>query len=116
MLRYLPPWIKGSSLTGTNNRKTGQASGTESSFLVPRSSGGAGRLGLDRDIDFGTWLELYLLPIIVHQPIGNANFFVQIIGSLNGDLSLFWFSGPWLRMNHLLDSPWKLCSCLTFGL
>ena len=32
-------------------------------------------LGFDGDIDCGAQLEFHILPAVVHQPIGNSNFF-----------------------------------------
>ena len=66
---------------------------TNSSGLVLGASLSAlGGFGFDGDIDFGALLELHVLPAIVHQPIGNSDFLVQVIGALNRNLSLLGLS------------------------
>jgi len=68
----------------------------------------------DFDFDLGSLFELYFFPIRVGETVRNTDLSIEVIGSLDGDLSLFRFAGTGMRMNYLFDSPWERSTCLGY--
>lgn len=56
---------------------------------------------------FRAFLEFHLPAVLVFEDIFDANFTIQVVRALNGNLSLFrllWMD----RLDQFLDSPWFL--------
>ena len=51
-----------------------------------------GGLGFNFHVYFSSGLELHFLPIVIHKLVGNPNFLVQVVCSLDGDLGFLRFS------------------------
>jgi len=69
------------------------------------------RISLDLNLDLGSLFELHLAPLIVGQIIRDANFAIQMIRTLNGDLCFFAFSGIRMRGYNLFDYAWERGRC-----
>src|ERR1700676_3037404 len=70
-------------------------------FCVFGHDGGIG-VGFDGDIDFGAGLELHFFAVFIFQFVFNPDFFIEMIGAFDADLSLFRFLGKG-RLNDLLN-------------
>ena len=60
----------------------------------------------DFDFDLGSLFELYFFPIRVGETVRNTDLSIEVICSLDSDLSFFRFTGTGMRMNYLFDLAW----------
>ena len=72
------------------------------------------RVGLNCDVDLRAFLQLDFVAVIVDQPIGNTNFAIQMVSTLDGDLRLFRLVALGMRFDDLLYFSWKRSSCFGF--
>jgi hypothetical protein len=69
------------------------------------------RVGLDLYFDLGSLLELNFLPMGVGETVGNPNLAIEMIGTLDRDLSLFWFTGSRMSVYYLFHFTWECGTC-----
>jgi len=66
----------------------------------------------DFDFDLSSHFKLYFFPIRVGQTVRNTDLSIEVICSLDGDLSFFRFTGTGMRLNYLFDLTWERSTCL----
>jgi hypothetical protein len=76
-----------------------------------RSRFGDQRVGLDLYLDLGSLLELNFLPAGVGETVGNPNLAIEMIGTLDRDLSFFWFTGSRTSAYYLFHFTWECGTC-----
>jgi hypothetical protein len=90
----------------------GRARGKESprrirAVVVMRHRLGDHGFRFNFDFDLGSLFELYLLSICVGETVWNTDLSIEVICSLDGNLSFFGFARAGMRMDYLFDFPWE---------
>jgi hypothetical protein len=114
------PSLRKSRSRRQNSRRDGFPSGARGkesprrirAVVVMRHGLGDHGFRLDFDFDLGSLFELYLLSICVGQTVWNTDLSIEVICSLDSNLSFFGFARAGMRMDYLFDSPWERSTCL----
>lgn len=69
------------------------------------------RIRLNGYLDLGSLLQLNFVPVSVRQSVWNSNLAVQMVGTLNGNLSFLGLAGIRMGMNYFLDFSWERSAC-----
>ncbi len=69
-------------------------------------------IGLDFDLDSGSFLELDFVAVIIGQAVRNSNLSIKMIRALNDDLGFLGLAGVGDRLNDFFDFCWECSSSL----
>ena len=70
------------------------------------------RIGLDFDLDSGSFFELNFVALIIGQAIRNSNLSIKMIRALNDDLSFLGLTRVGDRLDDFFNFCWKCSSSL----
>jgi hypothetical protein len=65
------------------------------------------RIGLDFDLDSGSFFELNLVALIIGQAVRNSNLSIKMIRALNDDLGFLGLTGVGDRLDDFFDFCWE---------
>ncbi len=70
------------------------------------------RIGLDFDLDSGSFFELNFVAFIIGQGVRNSNLSIKMIRALNDDLGFLGLAGVGNRLDDFFDFCWECSSSL----
>jgi hypothetical protein len=70
------------------------------------------RIGLDFDLDSGSFFELNFVTLIIGQAVWNSNLSIKMIRALNDDLGFLGLTGVGDRLDDFFDFCWECSSSL----
>ena len=72
--------------------------------------------GLDFDFDFRALFQLYLVAILIGQPVRHADLAIEMVRTLHRNLGFLRFTRTRMGLDHLFYFAWKRSRNLTiFG-
>lgn len=70
------------------------------------------RIGLDFDLDAGSFFELDFVSMVVGQRVRNSNLSIKMIRALDDDLCFLGLARLWERLDDFFDLCWECSSSL----
>lgn len=70
------------------------------------------RIGLDFDLDSGSFFELNFVAFIIGEAVRNSKLSIKMIRSLDDDLGFLGLAGVGDRLNDFFDFCWECRSSL----